>query len=186
MNDNRRWLPVLIGCLLLGVVHGQELWSGTRAGMSPDEVVRLVPNAYRTTAGPEFRAFEAWPGMSLQARVDRVEVLGANARVMFGFINNGLERVVLGFSTDGMSISAFDNQCRTLRAALNGRYGPEGSVSEDRRGTAYSDGDFREYLWFSGQTRIELSCTSSVSSLSPRDPILILGIYYHHVGSSGL
>lgn len=186
MENLKRWLVVALGCVLLGAVHGQELWANTRAGMAPDEVVGLVPNAYRAVGGPDFKAFDNWPGMTLQARVDRVEILGAQARAMFGFTNEGLQRVVLTFDTAGMTVGAFDQQCRTLRAALNARYGPEGSASEEVSGTVYSTGEFKEYLWFSGQTQIRLGCTSSVSSLSPNDPILILGISYHHIGASGL
>ena len=181
-----RWCTVALVGMIVGVAQGQELWASTRAGMTPDEVVAMVPNAYRAVGGPDFRAFDEWPGMTLQARVDRVEILGALARAMFGFTSDGLQRVVLGFETDDMTLSAFDRQCSTLRAALNARYGPEGSATEDASGTAYSTGEFKRYLWFSGQTQIQLSCASSVSSLSPNDPILILGIYYHHVGASGL
>jgi hypothetical protein len=180
-----RPVVVVMCCWLFCFTQAQELWANTRAGMTPDEVVQVVPNAYRTTGGADFKAFDKWPGMTLQAEVDHVEVLGARARAMFGFIDNGLGRVVLSFSTDGMSMSAFESQCRTFRAALNSRYGPEGSVSEERSSTVASEFQFRDYQWFSGQTQIKLTCTSRTSSLSP-DSIMILGIYYHHVGSSGL
>jgi hypothetical protein len=183
--DKLRLAAVVMCCWLFCFAHAQELWANTRAGMTPDEVVQLVPNAYRATGGPDFKAFDEWPGMTLQARVDHVEVLGARARAMFGFTDNGLGRVVLSFTTDGMSMSAFEGQCRTFRAALNSRYGPEGSVSEERSSTVASEFQFRDYLWFSGETQIKLACSSVSSSLS-RDPIMIMGIYYHHVGSSGL
>jgi hypothetical protein len=187
MDQYRKWIVLLIGCLLLGVVDGQEMWAGTRAGMSPDEVVQLVPNAYRDTggldfSGQDFRAFDSWPGMSLQARLERVEMLGQSARVIFGFINNGLERVVLTFFTDGVSPSEFDARCRTLRAALHSGYGPEGSVREEGHGT-FIEGATREYFWILGQTEVKLAC-HSVRVPPSKDWVLVLALVYHHLGSS--
>lgn len=175
---------MVVCCWVACMAQAQELWADTRAGMTPDEVVQLVPNAYRATQGPDFKAFDDWPGMTLQARVDHVEILGVSAYVLFGFIDNGLERVVLAFSSDGMSRSTHESQCRTFRAALNSRYGPEGSVSEDTSSLLGSDFELLEYLWFSGGTRVRLSCTFLGSA--SRDPVMILTIAYHHLGASGL
>lgn len=61
MEHMKRWLVVALGCVLLGPVHGQELWANTRAGMAPDEVVAIVPNAYRAVGGPDFQAFDNCP-----------------------------------------------------------------------------------------------------------------------------
>lgn len=172
----RRWLLLVGLSMVVGVVYGQGMWLGTRAGMTSDQVIALVPNATRPS-DTTFTGFDSWPGMQLLVKADNVVVLGASGVARFGFIDGRLEREVLTFTAGRTDDSVAETQCDTFRAALRSKYGAEGSSKQTQSPMGLSA--LWDFKWFAGQTEIELSCAFVTNAN-------FQGISYQFVGTSGL
>ena len=78
---------VLVGALLSQPAFAQELWQGTRVGMSVAEVVAVVPGAEVEDGG-------IVDARRLGARLDGLEI-GKDPWVGLFYFGNGLEMVIL-------------------------------------------------------------------------------------------
>ena len=140
-----RQMAVVVLLLLPTVALGQNLWGGTRAGMTLNQVRGLYPKMYELEQDahrpPTFR-------------LDGVDISGHQYKALFQFKDAQLERVTLGLTDkvdngEGLVIG------RELMNTLDVKYG----TAIEKRGWDNDQPYARicEAVWRAGRTDIELS-----------------------------
>ncbi len=158
---------VLVFALVLGSIESslsQTLWQDTACGMSPEEVLKAVPNSKLVTDGRVVRNIE---GVEL-VRLDTIEIVKQNFDVGFFFKDQKLCSVFINL-TDKISYTSACSAFEQLCAALRSKYGDELS-SEDK-------GYFKRRKWNSGNANISLTAFNMNIGLSSDSPAILNIIY---------
>lgn len=135
----------IVAVLFLANCHvsfSQELWRGTRDGMSAEEVTKILPEAHTA---------EASEGHA-RLTIDKVVIGKRNFIAWFYFKDEKLKQVILAEMVRGLRGDEADG----LRDMLRLKYGPEMSARPAPLGTYL--------LWVSGKTTIELKVESVATS----------------------
>lgn len=145
-------LGVVTAALLLATspAAAQQLWDGTRAGMSPAEVRHLYPDAAPTMAPASAES----AGQTLLT-VARVDVAGEPFRVAFVFKHDALQRVGLIYLGAG-NFDALLPLYNKVRAQLEGEYGAPTTARSERGGLTNNE----EHTWRNEHRVIQMSMTS--------------------------
>lgn len=138
MGLTQRFIAAAVLFASAHTIFAQELWRGTRDGMSPDEVTKLLPDTH---------AAEASDGYA-RLTIDKVAVGNRSFVAWFCFKEGKLTQVVLEELKKGLRTEAADD----VRDLLRLRYGQE--VSSRPAPLGYYA------VWRDGKTTIELSVES--------------------------
>lgn len=146
-------LLVWISCAaLVAGAEGQTLWRDTVAGMSIEQVRKLIPEAASVVATPS-----AGPGTSdahLVLKLPPLELGGLLFDPTLDFSNNRLERVRL--YAEGRPLREVQAAFEAVRDALRAKYGNE--VANDVRNQRTEP--FGTMKWINGRTTIQLTIFS--------------------------
>ena len=150
MPMNRLLIFLAVFISLMVPAHAQELWANTRAGMSVDEVRKVLPDAMPPTA----------PATSPSERdvlltIPRTNFADQSYRVAFFFRDEKLDKVVLNFigkkSFDDL-LPAYNSVVDVLRAD----YGKEVSHRTERSNTIKNE----EHTWLTDECAVQTNMTS--------------------------
>lgn len=137
----------------------QELWQGTKIGMSPEQVLAVVPKA----APPESKPSTLNSGAIEKLRIPRVEISGTPFVARFYFDATGLVQVRLAANEFGDNVSMAGVAFDTLLAPLQAKYGP---TTPSRRKSGFLE--LRQAEWVSGRTSVKMI----MMAVGNKDPIL--------------
>lgn len=138
MALTQRFIVVAVLLVSTHTSFAQELWRGTRDGMSPDEVTKLLPDTHAADASEGYT----------RLTIDKVPVGNRSFVAWFYFKEGKLTQVVLDELKRGYRTEVDDD----VRDFLRLKYGPEVSSRTSSHGF-YA-------IWRDGKTTIELSIDS--------------------------
>lgn len=148
--------PLLLLALLVvgGPAVAQELWQGTKYGMTVAEVRAIIPNA--VPAGEKPNRFAS--GEVEQLRIDDLTIVGTSHEVEFFFKDGGLRIVALN-PNKKMDRRQADALYEELLPPLRAKYGM--GVEAIERDPLY----IRKSTWQLGRTSVQLR----IISVAPSD-----------------
>ena len=143
---------IAFAALLMGSAHAaaQELWAGTRAGMSVDEVKVLFPDA----VSPASRSPTQRESRVLLT-VPETQVAGEPFRAAFIFRGAKLDKVGLVY-TGAKEFSRMVEVYDAVLASLRARHGPEMRHRSERGEITNNE----EHTWIFADRTIQMSMTS--------------------------
>ncbi len=130
--------------------QAQELWGGTQAGMSVEDVKKIFPNAV-----PPSSPVTSSPTTEVLLTIPSVEFAAESYRVAFFFRDKKLDKVALNY----LGKQSFENLLPVYNAALEvlrRRHGREISHRSDRSITIKNE----EHTWFSDGRAVQMNMTS--------------------------
>lgn len=148
--------------LFCASAHAQEMWQGTKYGMSVNEVRAQVPAAVLATEESLLAN-----GSAGKLVVPEFELVNEKFKVTFYFKDTKLTQVMLSLK-EPRSYAAAMRVFNQLTEALRARYGKELSMASTDMGIMKTS----KAEWLSGKTNIGTICT--VVSDAPA----ILNLYY--------
>lgn len=134
------------------LMFSQELWNGTRYGMSPDDVKKLHPRGSAPTEPGTL-----YGGVAVELlRLNDIEIYDDKFHASFFFKDSGLVQVMLRPDVEYSKKFVGERLFKLLIRLLTAKYGKEIIFEEDEMKPIIT----KQMIWMSADTNITLRYTS--------------------------